>query len=136
MLVLGAVLIAAAIFLYSTAETTSDMTGLAVTGSLGILFLFAFGFYPDWKATQDFARDSRLKTETSAEFSEKGIHLDNAMGHSDSLWSTYSGYAESASVVLIYAASTLFLVFPKRAFAPGDLAPFQALLARKLQRRK
>lgn len=53
----------------------------------------------------------------------------------DLKWSAFVKCLESKNLFVLYQTALLMNVFPKRAFAPGDLEQFRDLLQRNLPHR-
>lgn len=81
---------------------------------------------------RSYAKDRRLQHEFAASISEEGIHLQSADIDANLKWALYHRFLESDRIFLLYQTNRMFNLFPKSAFAPGEIDEFRQLVRRKL----
>jgi YcxB-like protein len=81
---------------------------------------------------RSYAKDQRLRQEFTANISEDGIHLQSADFDANLKWALYLRFLESDRIFLLYQTDRMFNLFPKAAFAPGEIDEFRQLVRRKL----
>jgi 4-amino-4-deoxy-L-arabinose transferase-like glycosyltransferase len=81
---------------------------------------------------RSYAKDRRLEHEFAASNSEDGIHLQSPDFGANLKWALYLRFLESDRIFLLYQTNRMFNLFPKAAFAPGEIDEFRQLVRRKL----
>lgn len=99
---------------------------LLVAWALVMLVLVPF----NWR--RSYAKDRRLQHEFAANISEDGIHLQSEDFDANLKRALYLRFLESDRIFLLYQTNRMFNLFPKSAFAPGEIDEFRQLLQRKL----
>ena len=132
MMLFGAFLLAAAIFLLAPGRETKNPPTIFAMGLCGVALLGVYAFYPDYMAKRKFRSDGRIRREMTVEFSGAGVDAQTGETQSQSPWNSFVGYAESSSVFLLFLSPRLFLVFPKRVFELAQIGAFRELLHEKL----
>jgi hypothetical protein len=84
----------------------------------------------NWR--RSYAKDRRMQHEFAADISEAGIHLQSEDFDANLKWALYLRFLESDRIFLLYQTNRMFNLFPKSAFAPGEIDEFRQLLQRKL----
>jgi hypothetical protein len=79
-----------------------------------------------------YAKDRRLQHEFKASISEDGIQLQSVDFDATLKWAAYLRLLESDRIFLLYQTNRMFNLFPKTAFAPGEIDEFRQLVRRKL----
>lgn len=132
MMAFGALLVAAAIFLLLPGHAKIDRPTTIAMGLCGLGLLGVYAVYPDFMAKQKYHSDGRIRREMTVEFSRSGVNARTGETQTESPWMNFAGYAESSGVFLLFLSPRLFLVFPKRAFEPGEIGTFRDLLRENL----
>jgi hypothetical protein len=78
---------------------------------------------------------TEAERELSFHFDASGYRITTPVSTASGQWSGVHRTQESASTFLIYPASNLFQIVPKRAFAEPDVSRLRALLAEHVQPR-
>ncbi len=104
----------------------APLTILLVVWALVMLVWVPF----NWRRC--YAKDLRLQHEITADISEEGIHLESSVFDSNLKWGLYFRFLESDRIFLLYQTNRVFNLFPKAAFAPGEIEEFHQLARRKL----
>jgi YcxB-like protein len=94
------------------------------------VLLFLVWMPINWR--RSYAKDRRLQNEFTADVSEEGVHLESVDFDANLKWALYLRFLESDRVFLLYQTERLFNMFPKSAFAPGEIEEFRELARRKL----
>jgi hypothetical protein len=81
---------------------------------------------------RDYRKDHRFKHDFTAEISDEGIHIITPFSDSVVKWDAFVGFLESNDIFTLCVAQWIFFVFPKRAFAQGEVTEFRSLLHRKI----
>jgi len=84
----------------------------------------------NWR--RSYAKDRRMQHEFTANISEDGIHLQSSDFDANLKWALYLRFLESDRIFLLYQTNRMFNLFPKSAFAPGEIDEFRQLVRRKL----
>jgi hypothetical protein len=84
----------------------------------------------NWR--RSYAKDRRMQHEFTANVSEDGIHLQSSDFDANLKWALYLRFLESDRIFLLYQTNRMFNLFPKSAFAPGEIDDFRQLVRRKL----
>lgn len=128
----GSAFIAVAIFLFFSGRAAANFPAVAALLVCGIGITGVYAVFPDFNARRKFRADERIRREMTLDFSPAGLYARSGRMETDSPWKSFAGYAESASVFLLFLSPKLFLVFPKRAFPPSEIGPFRDLLRQNL----
>jgi hypothetical protein len=134
---IGAKVVAVSIFLYVLAWAgISGYRGLwpslAVLFVSGVVWALLFRVWLPFTWRRTYAKDQRLQNATAADISEDGIRMENPTFDPNLKWGLFRRFLESDRVFLLYQTDRLFNMFPKAAFAPGEIEEFRQLLRRKL----
>lgn len=124
--VFGSLLILAG--LGSIALDPKQNAGAIVPILVGLFFVFGLRL----RIRQSFRQDNRLQQPFEAVVSQDGIDISSQTGSSKYEWSAFIRFAESKNLFLVYQAPKVFNVFPKRAFAPGEVESFRSLLSERI----
>jgi YcxB-like protein len=101
----------------------------------GALMLIAIGLFlmsHSWLRARQTFKKGRLGEETQVEISDSGVDASNSVANTKFVWGAFSRYTESKNLFLVYQSQLMFNIFPKRAFAAGDMDAFQGLLEQHL----
>ncbi|MBZ5721443.1 MAG: YcxB family protein [Acidobacteriia bacterium] len=123
---LGAFVLALQAF-FLIVEPHRDLV-LVVVGCLVGLLLLYLGFALRRYFRRAYQKDHRYKHDFTAEISDEGIHVVTPFSDSQLKWNSFVRFLESANIFMVFVAEWNFIVFPKRAFAPGEADQFRALL--------
>jgi hypothetical protein len=75
-----------------------------------------------------YRNNPHYKHGFTADISEDGIHIVTATDDSQSKWGSFVRFLESDKIFMLFHSEWIFIVFPKRAFAPGEVEQFRELL--------
>jgi hypothetical protein len=81
---------------------------------------------------RDFQKDDRFKHEFTADISDEGIHIVTPFSDGLVKWNGFVRFLESNEIFMLCVAPWNFFIFPKRAFAQGEITEFRSLLQRKI----
>lgn len=84
------------------------------------------------KSPRAFVRAIVLQHQFTADISEDGVHLESPDFDANLKWGLYLRFLESDRVFLLYQTNRMFNLFPKAAFAKGEVDEFRQLARRKL----
>jgi hypothetical protein len=134
---LGAKLLVGAAFLtmFLLAAVTRDRgiwSNMAPLIVLLVVWSLAMWVWIPLNWRRSYAKDRRLQHEFTANISEDGIHLQSSDFDANLKWALYLRFLESDRVFLLYQTNRMFNLFPKSAFAAGEIDEFRQLLQRKL----
>jgi hypothetical protein len=73
-----------------------------------------------------YREDHRFKYDFTAEISEEGIHVTTPFSDAHLKWVAFVRFLESDDIFMVFVAQWNFIIFPKRAFAPGDAEKFRS----------
>jgi hypothetical protein len=103
------------------------------------VILFAVGFYFVYCGLalrlyfrRLYRKDHRFKHDFTTEVSEQGIRVITPYSDSQLRWNGLVRFLESSDIFMVFIAHWNFLIFPKRAFAPGEADEFRAALQRNV----
>jgi hypothetical protein len=102
--------------------------GFIVIGFLVGFYLLYCGFALRRYFRRLYQKDQRFKHEFAAEISEQDIHVITPFADSHMKWNGFVRFLESDDIFMVFIAQWDLVIFPKRAFAPGDEGIFRALL--------
>ncbi len=126
-------LIGFGLFLIAFDETVRSLgTVFVLIAACSILFSI---FARRISAARYFKKNPSLRKEYKAQFDEDGVEWWSEDLHTKSGWSNFLRWQESKSVFLLYPTTRIFNIIPKRAFAPGEVEQFHALLTRKFPKK-
>jgi hypothetical protein len=104
-------------------------------GAVGAVFFGLFlAFGLRLLVRLSFRRDKRLQDQFEVLVSDSGMEVSSSTVTSKYGWSAFTRYVESKNLFLVYQASQVFNVIPKRAFTPEDLNSFRSMLHQNLGR--
>src|ERR1700728_373910 len=130
--VFALVFIGIGVFLLTTRDA-NDNRGAAIAAiGLGLFFLFFDLFLWRILATRYFKRNPSLQKEYRGQLDEDGVKYWAQDMHSKSGWSTFVRWQESKDLILLYPATGIFNMLPKRSFSPTEVDPLRELVARKI----
>ena len=102
--------------------------GLTVIGFIvGFYFLYC-GFALRRYFRRLYRKDHRFRHEFTAEMSDQGIHVVTPFSDALIKWNGFVRFLESDDLFVVFIAQWNFLIFPKRAFAPGEADEFRATM--------
>ncbi len=133
LMVLGFALAALGVFLLIWSRDQQPVGNPLSMVLVGVIFVFVTVLYPNLIAKRTFAKDGRLRQEFTVDFTDQGVEASSATSTGRNDWCNYVRFAESKNVFLSYLSARLFSIFPKRAFAPGEVEEVRQLLQRKLR---
>jgi YcxB-like protein len=107
-------------------------TGLVVIGFMVGFFLVYCGFALSRYFLRSYQKDHRFKHDFTAEISDEGVHIVTLFSDSKMQWGRFVRFLESDEIFMVFLAQWLFLIFPKRAFVPGDADQLRMLLQRNV----
>lgn len=97
-------------------------------------FVGAYFLYCGFAIRRYFGRryrnDPRFQHDFVADISEAGIHLVTPTVESQIKWASVVRFLESDKIFMLFHAEWIFNIFPKRAFATGEVDEFRELLRR------
>jgi uncharacterized membrane protein len=106
--------------------------GVVVIGFLvGLYFLYCGLALPRY-FRRAYQKDHRFKHDFTAEISDQGIHLVTPFSEAQMKWNSFVRFLESNDIFMVFIAQWSFILFPKRAFAPGGADEFRELLQRNI----
>jgi hypothetical protein len=83
-----------------------------------------------------YQKDHRFKHDFTAEVSEQGIRVITPFSDGLVRWNGFVRFLESNEIFLLFISHWNFVVFPKRAFGPGEAYEFRATLGRYIHATK
>lgn len=116
---------------YLVVQPRRDIVLIVIGLAVG-LSLLSYGFALRQWVRRDYRKDHRFKHEFTADISDEGIHIITAFSDSLVKWDAFVLFLESNDIFMVCVAQWNFFVFPKRAFAQGDVTEFRSLLQRKI----
>jgi YcxB-like protein len=81
-----------------------------------------------------YRKDPRFKHDFTAEISDQGIHVVTPFSDVQMKWTGFVRFLESKDIFMVFVAQWNFIIFPKRAFGPGETDEFRALLQQNVTR--
>ena len=96
----------------------------------GGFMLYATGLAPTWNSRKRYRNDRRFHTDITTEISVNGLHVVMSGTASDVQWNAIIRSLESDKIFMLFFAEGIFMIIPKRAFAPSDVAAFSDMLHR------
>ena len=84
-------------------------------------------FYP-WWTRRDFNRHPNLSRLYKLKADTQGWDFRSEVGQSNTMWPGYTGFRETRNLFLIFSGARMFIMVPKRAFAPAESEQFRSLL--------
>lgn len=106
--------------------------GLTVIGSVVGIYLLYCGLALRRYFRRLYQKDHRYKHEFAAEISDQGIHFVTPFSEGLTKWNGFVRFLESNKIFMVFIAQWNFVIFPKRAFAPGEADEFRILLRRNV----
>jgi YcxB-like protein len=106
--------------------------GLTVIGFVVAFYLLYCGLALPRYFRRLYQKDHRFKHEFSAEISDQGIHMITQFSDGHMKWNGFVRFLESNNIFMVFVAQWNFVIFPKRAFAPGEADEFRATLQRNI----
>lgn len=116
---------------YLVVEPQRDI-GFVVIGFLVGVYLLYCGLALPRYFRRAYQKDHRFKEDFTAEISDQGIHVVTSFSDAQMKWNSFVRFLESNDIFMVFIAQWNFIVFPKRAFAPGEADEFRALLRRNV----
>ena len=112
-------------FLYST----SELSILAVIGSVTAWLLWYFGYYLIYlrlRCKKIYRQQKNLSLPVEYLWDHEGIHVSNENSSGRMLWSDFVKYRENKYLFLLYQSDVMFNMLPKSAFLnEGQLNDFK-----------
>jgi YcxB-like protein len=102
--------------------------GFTLIGFLAGFYLLYCGLALRFYFRRAYRKDHRFKHEFTAEISDDGVHIVTPFSDSLVKWSGFVRFLESNEIFMVFIAPWNFIVFPKRAFDPGEAVEFRSLL--------
>jgi len=93
---------------------------------MGFYFLYC-GFALRRYFRKSYRKDKRYQHEFTAEISEEGVSVGSEDGQSQTRWGGFIRFLESDSIFMLFHATWVFNVFPKRAFTAQEATEFRDL---------
>ena len=106
--------------------------GLVVIGFLVGFYLLYCGFALRRYFRRLYQKDQRFKHDFTAEISDQDIYVITPFADSHMKWNGFVRFLESSDIFMVFIAQWNFIIFPKRAFAPGEADVFRAALRRNI----
>src|SRR5262252_1381717 len=106
--------------------------GITVIWFLVGFYLLYCGFALRRYFRRLYQKDHRFKHDFTAEISDQGIHVSTPFSDGLLKWNAFVRFLESNGIFMVFIAQWNFVIFPKRAFAPGDADEFRATLQRNI----
>lgn len=106
--------------------------GFTVIGFLVGLYLLYCGFALRRYFRRLYQKDQRFKHDFTAEISDQEIHVITPFADSRMKWNGFVRFLESNDIFMVFIAQWNFVIFPKRAFAPGEADVFRTNLQRNI----
>ena len=117
--------------IYLVVEPHRDI-GFVVIGFLVGFYLLYCGLALPRYFRRAYQKDHRFKHDFTAEISDQGIHIVTPFSDGQLKWNSFVRFLESNDIFMLFIAQWNFIIFPKRAFAPGETDEFRALLQRNV----
>jgi hypothetical protein len=80
----------------------------------------------------NYRQDTRLHDPLAAKVSDEGVKVSASTGRSTHTWKSFTRYAETKSLFLLYQGPRCFAIFPKGCLASGEADAFRELVRLKL----
>jgi len=125
----GAVLVMQSLYLALVPNRDIEFT---IIGLLVGFYLLYSGFALRRYFRRLYQKDHRFKHDFTAEISDQGIHVSTPFSDGLLKWNAFVRFLESNGIFMVFIAQWNFVIFPKRAFAPGDADEFRATLQRNI----
>jgi len=106
--------------------------GFTVIGFLVGFYLLYCGFALRRYFRRLYQNDHRFKHDFTAEISDQGIHVTTPFSEGLLKWNSFIRFLESEDIFMVFIAQWNFIIFPKRAFTPGEADEFRAVLQRNI----
>lgn len=106
--------------------------GFTVIGFLVGFYMLYCGFALRRYFRRLYQKDQRFKHDFTAEISDQGIHVTTPFADSHVKWNGFVRFLESNDIFMLFIAQWNFVIFPKRAFAPGEADVFRTTLQRNI----
>src|SRR5947207_460096 len=126
----GASVLAAEVY-YLIVQTHRDIALVLMGPVVGFSLLYC-GFALRYYFRRAYRKDHRFKHEFTADISDEGIHILTPFSDGLVKWNGFVRLLESNNIFMLFIAEWNFIVFPKRAFAGGEITEFKSLLQRKI----
>src|SRR6266480_1174012 len=88
--------------------------------------------YP-WRIRRDFTSHPNLSRVYKLKADTEGLDIRSETSQSNTMWSGYTGFRETTNLFLIFSGARMFIMIPKRAFAPAETEEFRNLLQNNLR---
>jgi len=108
-----------------------DIGFVVISFFIGFYLLYC-GFALRRSFRRVYQKDHRYKHEFTAEISDQGIHVTTPFSDGLLKWNAFVRFLESKDIFMVFIAQWNFVIFPKRAFAPGEAEEFRAVLQRNI----
>jgi len=102
---------------------------LSVIGFLiGFYLIYCSHFAIRRFVRRSYRNNPHYKHDFTADISESGVHVVTATDDSQSKWGSFVRFLESDRIFMLFYSELTFIIFPKRAFAPGETEQCRELL--------
>jgi hypothetical protein len=92
------------------------------------VFLCFFSSFTKFQSKMKFRKMTQLHGRYLVDLDETGIHYFTPSGESRVTWNVWSSFAEdTASFVLVYRGSPMFMPIPKRELTPAQITELRTL---------
>jgi hypothetical protein len=132
LIVMALLLIMSAILLLVLKPDLNSLRNLAPFPFLIAFWCLIIWGAPWWSARSQFKNQPGAKGQKALDVDPAGCHFQGNTGRSETEWSHFVMWLESKNLILLYQSPIVFMILPKRAFAPDQLSEFRALLTQKV----
>ncbi|MHA6317331.1 YcxB family protein [Altererythrobacter sp. CAU 1778] len=94
---------------------------IAAALALPIAFAVTLWWVVPWQARRHYRQTAALRDEIALRWDDEGVRMASARGNSRLAWSDFHAFADTASLLILYQSEMLYSMFPKRAFAAGEI---------------
>jgi YcxB-like protein len=77
---------------------------------------------------RSYRNDHRFKHDWTTEFSDEGVHVVTPFSDDRAKWNAFVRFLESDKVFILFIAESIWLIFPKHGFGPGEADQLRMLL--------
>ena len=95
---------------------------------LGVYLLYCGYFAIRRFVRRAYRSNPHFKDDSTADISDSGVHIVTATRDSLSKWGSFVRFLESDRIFVLFYSEFIFIIFPKRAFAPGEVEQLRELL--------
>lgn len=116
---------------YLVVQPGRDIILIAAGVVVGFSLVYC-GFALRYYFRRAYRKDHRFKHEFTADISDEGVHIITPFSDGLVKWNGFVRFLESNKIFMLFIAQWNFVIFPKRAFAHGEISEFRSLLQRKI----